>query len=109
MGADTCFWTNRAIPNEARHCTINPRHEFHISTNEAKTDPLRQSLGQDNVRNGVRGAADTEENFALSQHIETVGIEAIQQALEETSWNKSAKTRKLGMSFRHRLKKPGLE
>ena len=112
MGVNTCYRAIRAVPNEAEYCTTNPRHQFDISTNQAKTDPLRLSRDRDIVRNGLplgQGAADTEENFSPSQHSQKVEIEAIQQALEKTSWNKSAETRKLGMSFRHRLKKPGLE
>ena len=57
-------------------------------------------------------AADSEPNFSLSKHLETIEIEAIQQALEETRWNKTAAAKKLGMSFRslrYRLKKLGLE
>ncbi len=112
MGVDTGYRANRAVPNEAGYCTTNPRHQFHISTNQTKTNSLRHSLDQDIVRNGLllgQGAADTEENFSLSQHSQTIEIKLILQALEETRWNKSADTKKLGMSFRHRLKKPGLE
>lgn len=54
--------------------------------------------------------ADTE--FSLEKHLEAIEIEAIEKALEETRWNKTAAAKKLGMSFRslrYRLKKLGLE
>ena len=96
MGVNTCYRANRAVPNKAEYCTTNPRHQFHISTNQTKTDPLRHSQDRDIVRNGLplgQGAADTEVNFSPSQHSQKVEIEAIQQALEEISWNKSAETK----------------
>lgn len=93
MVIDTRYRADRAVPNEAGYCTTKPKHQFHISTNQTKTNPLRHSRDQDIVRNELpvgQGAADTEENFSPSQHSQTIEIEAIQQALEETSWNKSA-------------------
>jgi two-component system response regulator PilR (NtrC family) len=50
--------------------------------------------------------------FSLEKHLEAIAIEAIEKALEETRWNKTAAAKKLGMSFRslrYRLKKLGLE
>ena len=69
---------------------------FTFPQTRQKNDPLRHSRDRDIVRNGLplgQGAADTEENFSPSQHSQKVEIEAIQQALEETSWNKSAETK----------------
>lgn len=51
-------------------------------------------------------------DFSLEKHLEAIEIEAIERALEETRWNKTAAAKKLGMSFRslrYRLKKLGLE
>lgn len=51
-------------------------------------------------------------DFSLEKHLESIEIEAIEKALEETRWNKTAAAKKLGMSFRslrYRLKKLGLE
>lgn len=51
------------------------------------------------------------EDFSLEKHLEAIEIEAIEKALEETRWNKTAAAKKLGMSFRslrYRLKKLGL-
>lgn len=55
---------------------------------------------------------DITEDFSLEKHLESIEIEAIKKALEETRWNKTAAAKKLGMSFRsfrYRLKKLGLD
>ena len=55
---------------------------------------------------------ETGEDFSLEKHLESIEIEAIEKALEETRWNKTAAAKKLGMSFRslrYRLKKLGLD
>lgn len=52
------------------------------------------------------------EDFSLEKHLEAIEIEAIEKALEETRWNRTAAAKKLGMSFRslrYRLKKLGLD
>tara|TARA_B110000858_G_scaffold198483_2_gene265567 strand:- start:14910 stop:16307 length:1398 start_codon:yes stop_codon:yes gene_type:complete len=52
------------------------------------------------------------EDFSLEKHLESIEIVAIEKALEETRWNKTAAAKKLGMSFRslrYRLKKLGLD
>ena len=54
----------------------------------------------------------TPADFSLEKHLETIERQAIEQALEETRWNKTAAAKKLGMSFRslrYRLKKLGLD
>tara|TARA_B110000444_G_scaffold260211_1_gene306359 strand:- start:427 stop:1824 length:1398 start_codon:yes stop_codon:yes gene_type:complete len=51
------------------------------------------------------------EDFSLEKHLESIEIVAIEKALKETRWNKTAAAKKLGMSFRslrYRLKKLGL-
>ena len=51
-------------------------------------------------------------DFSLEKHLEAIEIEAIEKALEETRWNRTAAAKKLGMSFRslrYRLKKLGLD
>lgn len=53
-----------------------------------------------------------DDDFSLEKHLEAIEIEAIEKALEETRWNKTAAAKKLGMSFRslrYRLKKLGLD
>ena len=60
----------------------------------------------------VSGEMDMDTDFSLEKHLEAIEIEAIERALEETRWNKTAAAKKLGMSFRslrYRLKKLGLE
>lgn len=51
-------------------------------------------------------------DFSLEKHLESIEIVAIEKALKETRWNKTAAAKKLGMSFRslrYRLKKLGLD
>jgi len=53
-----------------------------------------------------------EKEFSLEKHLEEIEKAAIEKALEETRWNKTAAAKKLGMtfrSFRYRLKKLGIE
>ena len=50
--------------------------------------------------------------FSLEKHLEKIEKAAIEKALEETRWNKTAAAKKLGMSFRsfrYRLKKLGVD
>lgn len=50
--------------------------------------------------------------ISLEQHLESIERSAIEKALDETRWNKTAAAEKLGMSFRslrYRLKKLGLK
>lgn len=51
-------------------------------------------------------------DFSLEQHLEEIERQAIQNALEQSRWNKTAAAKKLGMtfrSFRYRIKKLGLD
>lgn len=53
-----------------------------------------------------------DEPFSLEKHLEKIEREAIEKALTESRWNRTAAARKLGMSFRsfrYRLKKLGLD
>lgn len=50
--------------------------------------------------------------YSLEKHLEQVEREAIEKALQESRWNRTAAAKKLGMSFRafrYRLKKLGLD
>ncbi len=50
-------------------------------------------------------------DFSLEQHLEEIERKALQNALEQSRWNKTAAAKKLGMtfrSFRYRIKKLGL-
>ena len=56
--------------------------------------------------------AELDDDYSLEKHLEAVEIQAIEKALKETRWNKTAAAKKLGMSFRslrYRLKKLGLD
>ena len=101
------------LQRAAMLCEDNRIDEGHL---EFLATPLPRVLSADGAPTeetaAHQEAADTEEDFSLSKHLETIEIEAIQQALEETRWNKTAAAKKLGMSFRslrYRLKKLGLE
>jgi two-component system response regulator PilR (NtrC family) len=53
-----------------------------------------------------------DEPFSLEKHLEKIERDAIEKALVESRWNRTAAARKLGMSFRsfrYRLKKLGLD
>ncbi|MDO9317348.1 MAG: sigma-54 dependent transcriptional regulator [Gammaproteobacteria bacterium] len=52
------------------------------------------------------------EGFSLENHLEAIERKAIEQALEESRWNKTAAAQRLGMSFRslrYRMKKLNME
>ncbi|HEY0962689.1 MAG TPA: sigma-54 dependent transcriptional regulator [Pseudomonadales bacterium] len=58
------------------------------------------------------GTEAADEPFSLEKHLEKIEREAIEKALTESRWNRTAAARKLGMSFRsfrYRLKKLGLD
>lgn len=61
----------------------------------------------------MRPAAEAaDEAFSLEKHLERIEREAIEKALNESRWNRTAAAKKLGMSFRsfrYRLKKLGLD
>jgi two-component system response regulator PilR (NtrC family) len=57
-------------------------------------------------------SVELDAGFSLEKHLESIEIKAIEKALVETRWNKTAAAKKLGMSFRslrYRLKKLGLD
>jgi len=61
---------------------------------------------------GMPAEPALEEDFSLEKHLEQIEKAAIEKALEETRWNKTAAAKKLGMtfrSFRYRLKKLGVD
>ena len=52
------------------------------------------------------------EGFSLENHLEAIERKAIERALEESRWNKTAAAQRLGMSFRslrYRMKKLNME
>ncbi|MDY6984431.1 MAG: sigma-54 dependent transcriptional regulator, partial [Pseudomonadota bacterium] len=63
-------------------------------------------------RTPVTAADGEDEPFSLEKHLEKIERDAIEKALMESRWNRTAAARKLGMSFRsfrYRLKKLGLD
>ena len=76
------------------------------------TEPLISEIEDSDSSPGTPSDIRMDEDFSLEKHLEAIEIEAIEKALEETRWNKTAAAKKLGMSFRslrYRLKKLGLE
>jgi len=64
------------------------------------------------IMRGSEQTATAADIRSLEEHLETIEKDAIQSALEQTRWNKTAAAKKLGMSFRsfrYRLKKLGLD
>lgn len=55
---------------------------------------------------------ELDEDFSLEKHLENIERKAIEKALQETKWNRTAAAKKLGMTFRslrYRLKKLDLD
>jgi two-component system, NtrC family, response regulator PilR len=64
------------------------------------------------TRGDTPAAANTQSGGALGNHLEDIERDAIQKALEQTRYNKTAAAKVLGMSFRalrYRIKKLGIE
>jgi two-component system, NtrC family, response regulator PilR len=64
------------------------------------------------LREPAPAAETADEPFSLEKHLEKIEREAIEKALHESRWNRTAAAKKLGMSFRsfrYRLKKLGLD
>ena len=80
------------------------------AANEQQTLAVDETANRDTFEDSE--AAATETDYSLEKHLEAVEIKAIEKALQETRWNKTAAAKKLGMSFRslrYRLKKLGLD
>lgn len=76
------------------------------------TVELPETAREESEANDSSVDLEMDGDFSLEKHLEAIEIEAIEKALEETRWNKTAAAKKLGMSFRslrYRLKKLGLE
>ncbi len=80
---------------------------------DAETGPASFDYAETTASPAAGGVGvTTADNYSLEKHLETIEIQAIEKALEETRWNKTKAAKKLGMSFRslrYRLKKLGLE
>ncbi len=82
--------------------TVEEIHPQAISDNAAQINDILPESSSNDIPS----------DFSLEKHLESIEIEAIEKALEETRWNKTAAAKKLGMSFRslrYRLKKLGLD
>lgn len=73
-------------------------------------DPQFAQVRTDNT--GATFSLPRGEGFSLENHLEAIERKAIEQALEESRWNKTAAAQRLGMSFRslrYRMKKLNME
>lgn len=89
--------------------TIQVSNLEFISTPSSATTPDQET---ESPSPSSEDGVEIGEDFSLEKHLESIEIGAIEKALEETRWNKTAAAKKLGMSFRslrYRLKKLGLD
>lgn len=89
----------------APHASNNDSSSVSTGSSPGDTQPSPAVVSEDEQ-------LEIDENFSLEKHLETIEIQAIEKALQETRWNKTAAAKKLGMSFRslrYRLKKLGLD
>jgi two-component system response regulator PilR (NtrC family) len=88
------------IPQAAE--TVEEIHPQAISDNAAQINNIVPESSSNDIPS----------DFSLEKHLESIEIGAIEKALEETRWNKTAAAKKLGNSFRslrYRLKNLGLD
>lgn len=77
--------------------------------------PVLKSAVDSDLPDAIRSAeslVESGEEFSLEKHLEDIERAAIEKALAETRWHKTASAKKLGMSFRafrYRLKKLGID
>lgn len=87
--------------------------EFITITASQRPEPQNEdTAGPATEVEGEKATPHMDDDFSLEKHLEAIEIKAIEKALEETRWNKTAAAKKLGMSFRslrYRLKKLGLD
>lgn len=93
---------------------INENNLEFIRTPGISQEVVEQEIGDNNAQpeTGANQSVEITDDFSLEKHLEAIEIEAIEKALKETRWNKTAAAKKLGMSFRslrYRLKKLGLD
>jgi two-component system response regulator PilR (NtrC family) len=103
------------LQRAATLCEDNLIDEFNlefIRTPGNSPEPEAEASVQTTTEPAPAGGVEITEDFSLEKHLEAIEIEAIEKALKETRWNKTAAAKKLGMSFRslrYRLKKLGLD
>ncbi len=81
--------------------------DLHLQNADFESDE-----GNDRLQAHLQNTAAHKGGVNLEEFLETIEKQAIEKALEETRWNKTAAAKKLGISFRalrYRLKKLGME
>jgi two-component system response regulator PilR (NtrC family) len=82
-------------------------NDLHLQNADFESDE-----GNDRLQAHLQNTAAHKGGVNLEEFLETIEKQAIEKALEETRWNKTAAAKKLGISFRalrYRLKKLGME
>ncbi len=105
------------LQRAATLCEDNIIQEFNLEfistpTPIGSADPVPSNADEVSPNSPADISLEISDDFSLEKHLESIEIEAIEKALEETRWNKTAAAKKLGMSFRslrYRLKKLGLD
>lgn len=91
---------------------IETHHLGLVDTHSARTTPVTVELNKGSLQHGAHTSLPLGTGFSLETHLETIEKHAIEQALLEARWNRTAAAQLLGMSFRslrYRMKKLGLE
>lgn len=95
-----------------RACDLDLTGEPPVPNAEASSVIYQQSTSSELAQATYPGQFATTEHDTLDDFLQTIERDAIESALNETRWNKTAAAEKLGISFRslrYRLKKLGLE
>lgn len=97
-------------------CENNAISEHHLDLpHNAASFQTAISVSEPAAEIGAISALETfsfHADFSLEKHLENIERKAIQQALEQMRWNKTAAAQLLGMSFRsfrYRMKKRQME
>jgi two-component system response regulator PilR (NtrC family) len=102
----------RALTLSENKCIVPSNLDLSQSITTFTSLPISEAPPTQNVTADTAPEFQLGTNFSLEQHLENIEKRAIQQALLESRWNKTAAAQLLGMSFRslrYRMKKLKLE
>jgi two-component system response regulator PilR (NtrC family) len=91
---------------------IIDKHDLHLQYAEDQGDDSDIGEADMDFKQQLKSGGLDRSGVNLEEFLETIEKQAIEKALEETRWNKTAAAKKLGISFRalrYRLKKLGME
>jgi len=93
-----------------RNLDLHPSTAAPVTTLPVSTTLAISELPREEVETAL--SLSQGNGFSLEKHLEAIERKAIEHALEETRWNKTAAAQRLGMSFRslrYRMKKLEME